>query len=83
MKKAIIIVFCLFNFQVFGQVKSNYYKKDTQDGRKKEKSEENKRLYESYFFSALKAKSLENYDQALRNFQSCIKVNKKEPAAFY
>jgi len=83
MKKAIIIVFCLFSFQVFSQFKSNYFKKDIQEDREKEKKEDNKRLYESYFFSALKAKSLENYNEALRNFQSCIKVNKKEPAAFY
>ena len=34
-------------------------------------------------FSALKQKSLENYDQAVKYFEKCIKLEGKEAAAYY
>ena len=83
MKKVIIIVLCLFSIQAFGQFKSNYFKKNNKQAGDKEKRDNSKHLYESYFFSGLKAKSLENYDEALKHFQSCIKTDNKESAAFY
>ena len=39
--------------------------------------------YKNYFYSALKQKALENYNQAIDFFEKCIKLDKKRAAAYY
>ena len=48
-----------------------------------EEKEKDDYLYKNYFYSALKQKSLENYDQAIKFFDKCIKLNKNEPLPYY
>ena len=48
-----------------------------------EEKEKDNYLYKNYFYSALKEKSLENYDQATRFFEKCIKLNKNQPQPYY
>lgn len=70
--------------QTFAQWKS-YYPQEN----KKEKADNNQVidkenfLYEDYLFNGLKAKSLENYEEALKQFQKCIKLNNKQALPFY
>ena len=70
--------------QTFAQWKSYY-----PDGKNKKKEINNKAidkdnfLYDTHLFNALKAKSLENYEEALKQFQKCIKLNTKQALPFY
>jgi len=70
--------------QTFAQWKSYY-----PEGKNKKKEVNNKVidkdnfLYETHLFNALKAKSLENYEEALKQFQKCIKLNNKQALPFY
>ena len=84
MKKGVIILFCFVSAQTFAQWKS-YYPEE----KKKEKIASNQGidkenfLYEKHLFNGLKAKSLENYEEALEQFQKCIKLNNKQALPFY
>ena len=84
MKKGIIIILCLLNVQAFAQWKS-YYPEVKSKNIKKEIQEIDKESFRfnSHFFNALKAKSLENYEQALDQFQKCIKIDNKQAISFY
>jgi hypothetical protein len=68
MKKGIIILLCFVSAQTFGEWK--FY---SSEGKKKKKEVNNKEidkedfLYDTHLFNALKAKSLENYEEALRH----------------
>ena len=70
--------------QTFAQWKSYY-----PEGKNKKKEVNNKAidtdnfLYETHLFDALKAKSLENYTEALKQFQKCIKLNANQALPFY
>ena len=70
--------------QTFAQWKSYY-----PEGKNKKKEVNNKEidkdnfLYDTHLFNALKAKSLENYEEALKQFQKCIKLNNKQALPFY
>ena len=70
--------------QTFAQWKSYY-----PEGKNKKKEVNNKVidkdnfLYDTHLFNALKAKSLENYEEALKQFQKCIKLNNKQALPFY
>ena len=70
--------------QTFAQWKSYY-----PEGKNKKKEVNNKVidkdnfLYETHLFNALKAKSLENHEEALKQFQKCIKLNTKQALPFY
>ena len=66
--------------QTFAQWKSYY-----PEGKNKKKEVNNKDnfLYDTHLFNALKAKSLENYAEALKQFQKCIKLNNKQALPFY
>ena len=48
-----------------------------------EEKEKDDYLYKNYLYSALKEKSLENYDQAINFFEKCIKLNKNQPLPYY
>ena len=70
--------------QTFAQWKSYY-----PEAKNKKKEVNNKAidkdnfLYDTHLFNALKAKSLENYEEALKQFQKCIKLNTKQALPFY
>ena len=61
MKKGIIIILCLFNVQAFAQWKS-YYPEGKSSNNKdvKQKIDKDNFIFNTHFFDALKAKSLEN-----------------------
>ena len=84
MKKGIIIIFCLLNLQAFAQWKS-FYPEGKSEGNKKVKQKivKDNLMFNTHLFDALKAKSLENYEQALDQFQKCIKMNDKQAVPFY
>ena len=46
-------------------------------------NEKNKELFDTHLFNALKAKSLENYAEALEHFEKCIKLDQNNPLPFY
>ena len=84
MKKGIIIILCLLNGQAFAQWKS-FYPEGKSEGNKKVKQKivKDNLIFNTHFFNALKAKSLENYEEALEQFQKCIKMDDKQALPFY
>ena len=70
--------------QTFAQWKS-YYPEEKNKKKKSVKQEVDKDnfMYNTHFFGALKAKSLENFEEALKQFQKCIKLNDKQAVPFY
>ena len=84
MKKGIIILLCFLSVQTFAQWKSYYPEgKNNKKEVNNKEIDKDKSLYDTYLFSALKAKSLENYEEALTQFQKCIKLNTKQALPFY
>ena len=84
MKKGLIIILCLFNVQAFAQWKS-YYPENKSKNNKEVKAviDKNNFKFNNYFFSALKEKSLENYEEALDLFQKCIKIDNNKAVPYY
>jgi len=84
MKKGIIIILCLLNVQAFAQWKS-YYPEGKSKNNKEVKQDIDKENFKfnTHLFNALKAKSLENYEKALEQFQKCIKIDDKQAVPFY
>ena len=84
MKKGIIILLCLVSVQTFAQWKS-YYPEGKNKKKKVVEQEVDKDnfMYNTHLFGALKAKSLENFEEALKYFQKCIKLNDKQAVPFY
>ena len=80
----IIIVFLVFKTPSFAQWKS-YYPETKTSKKEQEKvdHEKNKKLFESYFFNAIKAKSLEDYTEALKYFKKCINLDPKNASPYY
>ena len=84
MKKPIIIILCLLNVQAFAQWKSYY-----PDGKSKNNKEVEREIdkdnfkFNTHLFNAFKAKALENHEQALDQFQKCIKIDDKQAVPFY
>ncbi len=84
MKKGIIILFCLVSVQTFAQWKSYY-----PEGKSKKKKvvelevDKDNFMFNTHLFGALKAKSLENFEEALKQFQKCIKLNDKQAVPLY
>ena len=80
----IILVFLIFNISSFAQWKS-YYPDVNSSNKANDKfdSEKNKKIFDNHLFNALRAKSLENYDEALNNFQKCIDIDSNNPLPFY
>ena len=84
MKKGIIIIFCLLNVQAFAQWKSYYPEgKSKKNKAVKQKIDKDNFMFNTNFFNALKAKSLENYELALDQFQKCIIMDAKQAVPFY
>jgi len=82
-KKGIIIILCLLNVPAFAQWKSYYPEGKSNNKDVKQKIEKDNFVFNNHFFSALKAKSIENYEEALEHFQKCIKINDKLAVSFY
>jgi tetratricopeptide (TPR) repeat protein len=82
MKKGILIILCLISVQSFAQWKS-YYPEKNKKQIEKETVEKDDFLFNNHLFTALKAKTLEDYEQALKYFQKCIKLNDKIPTPYY
>jgi len=70
--------------QSFAQWKSYYPESKTNKKEVETKNKEkNKHMFDSHFFTALKAKSLEDFDVALKHFEKCIKLDDKNAIPFY
>jgi tetratricopeptide (TPR) repeat protein len=84
MKQGIIIILCLLSAQTFAQWKSYYpEEKSNKKNTIKQDIEKDNFKYNNYLFGALKAKSLENFEEALKQFQKCIKLDEKQALPFY
>ena len=84
MKQGVIIILCLLSVQTFAQWKSYYPEgKSTKKNAVKQYIEKDNFKYNNYLFGALKAKSLENFEEALKQFQKCIKLDEKQALPFY
>jgi len=84
MKKGLIIIFFLLNVQAFAQWKSYYPEGKIKNNKEvKHKIDKDNFKFNTHLFDALKAKSLENYEQAIDHFQKCIKMDNKQAVPFY
>tara|TARA_Y100000385_G_scaffold260662_1_gene290743 strand:- start:531 stop:2276 length:1746 start_codon:yes stop_codon:yes gene_type:complete len=83
-KTSIILFLCFFSVHTFAQWKS-YYPESTINKKEAEKKNKDKniQMFDSHFFTALKAKSLEDFDVALSHFEKCIKLDDKNAIPFY
>ena len=80
-----VVIFIVFNLCVsLLSAQNNFFNhKTTTKQHQKEDQDKSDYQYKNYFYSALKQKSLENYSQAINFFEKCIKLDKKQPAAYY
>ena len=84
MKKGIIIILCLLSVQAFAQWKSYYPEGKSKNNKEVIQNIDKENFkFNSHLFNALKEKSLENYEQALDQFQKCIKIDDKQAITFY
>ena len=84
MKKIFFILFYLISAPTFAQWKSYYPETNESKKRVKEQNQEKDNfLFNQYLFNALKAKSLENFDESLKFFQKCIKLDDSQAVPFY
>ena len=83
-RQVIILALLLLNVASYSQWRSYYpEEKLSKKEQKKSDNDKDKKLFETYLFNALRAKSLEDYDEALKYFQKCINTGKDEPLPFY
>ena len=83
-KFGIILAVLLFNVSSYAQWKSYYPEgKSFKKEQRKADNEKNKKLFDTHLFNGFKAKSLEDYDEALKYFEKCIKLDRKNPLPFY
>jgi tetratricopeptide (TPR) repeat protein len=84
MKKLYFILFYLISAPTFAQWKSYYPEKNESKKTLKEQNlEKDNFLFNQYLFNALKAKSLENFEESLNFFQKCIKLDDSQAVPFY
>jgi tetratricopeptide (TPR) repeat protein len=85
MSRFLILAFLFFNISSFGQWKSFYpeQNKNKSQSPKKGKNGNDILNYNNIFFSALKQKSLENYEASLSLFEKCIDKNNSLTEAYY
>ena len=83
-RRLIFLFVCFVSFNAFSQWKSYYPQEKTNKKRNSLKNQEKqKTLYLQHFFSFVKEKALENYDQAQQELKKCIELNQDEPSVFY
>lgn len=78
----------MFVFTNINAQKNSFYPEGTKNKNKNSKNKENEKSkeeyqYKTYFFSAIKEKSLENYSEAIKYFEKCIKLDKSLPTPYY
>lgn len=78
----------LFVFTNINAQKNSFYPDGTKNKNKNSKNKENEKSkeeyqYKTYFFRAIKEKSLENYSEAIKYFEKCIKLDKSLPTPYY
>jgi tetratricopeptide (TPR) repeat protein len=84
MKKLYFILFYLISAPTFAQWKSYYPETNESKKTLKEQNlEKDNFLFNQYLFNALKAKSLENFEESLNFFQKCIKLDDSQAVPFY
>lgn len=87
MKKYSLIFLCFF--YVFTNVNAQnktFYPIGTQNKNSNKKEEEKSNddsQYKSYYFTAIKQKSLENFEDAIKYFEKCIRLDKEQPSPYY
>ena len=70
--------------QTFAQWKSYYPEGKNKNNKDvKQEIDKNNSIFNTHLFDALKEKSLENYEEALEQFQKCIKMDDKQAVPFY
>jgi len=57
--------------------------KKSQNKHQKEDRSKEEYQYKNYYYLALKQKALDNFDEAVKYFEKCIKLNNLEAASFY
>jgi len=88
MKKGTVIFLMLFSMQAFAQWKSYYPEGTTQKKKKNKQTEriekgDEKLKFETHFYNALSLKSLENFEDALKEFEKCVYLDSENPVPFY
>ena len=74
--------------QTFAQWKSYYPEGTTQKKKKNTKKEriekgDEKSKFDTHFYNALSLKSLENFEDALKEFEKCVYLDSENPVPFY
>ena len=81
MKKYLFIIISFFYvLPNINAQNTSFYPNRSQKNEEKIKDE---RQYKSYYYTALKQKSLENYEEAIKYFEKCISLNKEQAAPYY
>jgi len=87
MKKYSLILLCFF--YVFTNVNAQnktFYPIGTQNKNSNKQIEENSKddsQYKSYYFTAIKQKSLENFEESIKYFEKCIRLDKEQASPYY
>ena len=87
MKKYFLILLCFF--YVFTNVNAQnktFYPIGTQNKNSNKQIEENSKddsQYKSYYFTAIKQKSLENFEESIKYFEKCIRLDKEQASPYY
>ena len=87
MKKYSLILLCFF--YVFTNVNAQnktFYPIGTQNKNSNKKEEEKSNddfQYKSYYFTAIKQKSLENFEESIKYFEKCIRLDKEQASPYY
>ena len=76
----ILLLFWIFSVNLFGQSNKFFQKKKEE---KKENTEKNEFLFNQHFFSGIKEKNTENYEEALYFFEKSTKIKSNIAAPFY
>ena len=72
------------SFQSVAQWKSYYPEGTTRKKQKKNEDKVERQLkFNTHFYNALSLKTLENYEEALEEFNKCIKINSANPVPYY
>lgn len=84
MKKIIFILYYFIGAQASAQWKSYYPEKnESKKEVKQQYTDKDNSLFNQYFFNALNAKSLQNFDESLKFFQKCIRLDDSQAVPFY
>ncbi len=80
------IILCVSFYSICASAQWKSYYPESKSSKKesiKKSQEKNKELFDKHFFYALKANALEDYDEALKHFEKCIKIEAKNPVPYY